>query len=330
MIKTIKKDRSIKAGALSGPCFWLYEASITCVGIRLQMSLSASASCGSGRQRSQKEKLYMSSKVALSRCFVYNNSIMNRNIVITIEYDGSVFHGWQRQPDCLTVQGMIEEALEILCGKPVEINGTSRTDAGVHAYGQKASFSGDFGIPTGRIAYALNNLLSSDRWGEAAGAVRITEAAEAEPDFHARFSAKGKTYLYKIFNLPLMEVFRRNYCYHIPEKLDLGQMRKAASYMEGTHDFVCFQASGGQERETTVRTISSITIEEADEGYVYIRVTGDGFLYNMVRIITGTLVEAGLGKTAPEKVKTIIESKDRALAGHTAPPQGLYLEQIYY
>ncbi len=279
---------------------------------------------------------------------------MEKNILLTIEYDGSVFHGWQRQPEALTVQGMLEEALSTVCGKPVEINGTSRTDAGVHAYGQRASFKGDFGIPTERIAYAVNNALLSDKWGEAAGAVRVLKAEDVSPDFHARFDSKGKTYVYKIYNMPEMDVFRRNYCYHIPDELDIGAMQKAAKLIEGTHDFKCFEAAGGQERETTVRTISGITVERGnrtgsgaeragdgsdaesaeggrgEDGYVNIRVTGDGFLYNMVRIITGTLVEVGLGKRSPEEMTEIIEGKDRTKAGHTAPPQGLYLEQIYY
>ncbi len=184
---------------------------------------------------------------------------MEKNILLTIEYDGSVFHGWQRQPEALTVQGMLEEALSTVCGKPVEINGTSRTDAGVHAYGQRASFKGDFGIPTERIAYAVNNALLSDKWGEAAGAVRVLKAEDVSPDFHARFDSKGKTYVYKIYNMPEMDVFRRNYCYHIPDELDIEAMQKAAKLIEGTHDFKCFEAAGGQERETTVRTISGIT-----------------------------------------------------------------------
>ena len=279
---------------------------------------------------------------------------MEKNILLTIEYDGSVFHGWQRQPEALTVQGMLEEALSTVCGKPVEINGTSRTDAGVHAYGQRASFKGDFGIPTERIAYAVNNALLSDKWGEAAGAVRVLKAEDVSPDFHARFDSKGKTYVYKIYNMPEMDVFRRNYCYHIPDELDIEAMQKAAKLIEGTHDFKCFEAAGGQERETTVRTISGITVERGnrtgsgaeragdgsgvgraeggrgEDGYVNIRVTGDGFLYNMVRIITGTLAEVGLGKRSPEEMTEIIEGKDRTKAGHTAPPQGLYLEQIYY
>ncbi|MBR2512358.1 MAG: tRNA pseudouridine(38-40) synthase TruA [Firmicutes bacterium] len=274
---------------------------------------------------------------------------MEKNILLTIEYDGSVFHGWQRQPEALTVQGMLEEALSTVCGKPVEINGTSRTDAGVHAYGQRASFKGDFGIPTERIAYAVNNALLSDKWGEAAGAVRVLKAEDVSPDFHARFDSKGKTYVYKIYNMPEMDVFRRNYCYHISDELDIGAMQKAAKLIEGTHDFKCFEAAGGQERETTVRTINGITVERGnhagsgdysdakraeggrgEDGYVNIRVTGDGFLYNMVRIITGTLVEVGLGKRSPEGMREIIEGKNRTKAGHTAPPQGLYLEQIYY
>lgn len=255
---------------------------------------------------------------------------MERNILITIEYDGSGFCGWQRQKDQRTVQGELESVLSKVCGKEVVINGTSRTDRGVHALGQRASFKGDFGIPTDRIMIAANNLLAGGQNSlRGVGDVRIRSIKEVPLDFHARFDAKGKTYRYIILNSDNLDIFRRNYCYQVKYPLNLNDMKEAAQYIEGTHDFACFQASGGQERETTVRNISKINIEKKGED-ILIDVTGDGFLYNMVRIITGTLVEVGLGKKRPSDLKVIIESKDRRQAGHTAPGAGLYLMEVFY
>ena len=255
---------------------------------------------------------------------------MERNFLLTIEYDGTGFSGWQRQPDKPTVQGAVEKALSTVCGCEVKINGTSRTDAGVHAYGQRASFKGEFGIPSDKLAMVVNNRLAGGLRGKTGvGPVRIVEVVEMSLDFHARFDSVGKTYIYRIRNVKEMDIFQRNYCYQITDPLDVAAMQKAASYIEGTHDFACFQAAGGEERETTVRTVFQLKVERVGSE-VYIIITGDGFLYNMVRIITGTLVEVGLGKRAPESVAETIKSTDRQKAGHTAPPQGLYLKKIYY
>ncbi len=254
---------------------------------------------------------------------------MIRNILLTLEYDGTGFHGWQRQPGIRTVQGELERVLSVLCGCDISVNGTSRTDAGVHALGQRASFSGNFAIPVERIKIAANNLLSGGMNKASMGDIRILKAEEMPQNFHARFDCKSKKYIYRILNSKDADVFRRNYCWHIAEPLDIEAMQAAADCITGTHDFACFQASGGQERETTVRTIYNLDICRADDE-VEISVTGDGFLYNMVRIIAGTLVEAGKGRMNPYFLREIIESKDRAKAGPTAPPQGLYLAQIYY
>lgn len=244
-----------------------------------------------------------------------------RNLLFTIEYDGSRYHGWQRQPDLPTVQGTLEKAMTRLFAIPVEIQGTSRTDAGVHALGQRASFSGDFGIPTDRILFALNNMLPED--------IRVTEVREMPEGFHARHDARGKTYRYQIKNSPDRNVFDRNYYYHIREPLDVPAMQEAARFLTGTHDFKGFQASGGEEKPSTVRTIHGL--EVTGEGpVVTITVTGDGFLYNMVRIITGTLVEVGLGRRKPGEIRDVLASGDRSRAGHTAPPQGLALVRVYY
>ena len=255
---------------------------------------------------------------------------MERNILLTIQYDGSAFKGWQRQPGERTVQGVLEEALSKFCGTSIQINGTSRTDSGVHALMQCASFKGDFKIPLENLVRAVNNYLQGGMSAlNPVGDVRILEAKEMPEDFHARFNCKGKTYRYEIQNSGEVDIFKRNYRYFVTEPLDIEKMQKAATYILGTHDFCSFQAAGGNPRETTVRTIFHIDIcEEAD--LVSIEITGDGFLYNMVRIIVGTLVEVGLGKREPEELKEIIEKKDRTCAGHTAPAAGLYLKEIYF
>lgn len=255
---------------------------------------------------------------------------MERNLLLTIEYDGSGFSGWQRQPGLRTVQGELERALSKVCGCEITINGTSRTDAGVHALGQRASFKGEFGIPTARIKLVANNLLAGGQNSQrGVSDVRITEVREMPLEFHARFDSKGKTYRYVILNTEEPDIFRRNYCCQVRKPLDTDRMRKAAAHIEGTHDFRCFQAAGGNERLTTVRTIHRVDIHRENEN-VIIEVTGDGFLYNMVRIIAGTLIEVGLGKKLPEEIPGIIEGKDRQKAGYTAPAEGLYLVRIFY
>ena len=253
-----------------------------------------------------------------------------RNILLKIEYDGTSFYGWQRQPEARTVQGELEQVLSMVCGTDIKINGTSRTDAGVHALGQQASFRGTFGIPTERIQMAVNNMLSGGKQSrEKCADVRITEVKEMPEDFHARFDSKGKKYRYLIRNAEEPDIFKRNYCYQVKEHLDAQAMQKAADYIVGTHDFACFQSAGGNERETTVRTVYSLDVKRDGEN-IAIEIAGDGFLYNMVRIITGTLVEVGKGKRKPEELKDIIESADRTNAGHTAPACGLYLVEVYY
>ena len=258
---------------------------------------------------------------------------MERNILLTIEYDGSEFSGWQRQPDRTTVQGTLEEVLSRAMGREVLINGTSRTDAGVHALGQRASFKGDFGIPTEKIKPVVNSLLAGRSGGIAkmgrVGAIRIVDVEEKDPEFHARFDSRGKMYRYIIRNSEYVDIFSRKYSYQITEPLDVDAMNEAAAYIVGTRDFACFQAAGGNERETTVRTIYSLEVKRQGEN-VILEVSGDGFLYNMVRIITGTLVEVGLGIKKAAELEEIVAGADRRKAGHTAPPNGLYLVEVYY
>lgn len=283
---------------------------------------------------------------------------MQKNILLTIAYDGSCFSGWQRQPERPTVQGHLEKTLSGLFKKEITLSGTSRTDAGVHALAARASFKADIGIPTEKIPMVVNNALCGREKGSfAISPVRILAAEEMPEDFHARFDCKGKKYVYRIANTTHIDIFRRNYVYHVDRPLDVEKMQQAAEAFKGTHDFKSFESSGGNPRETTVRTIFDIGVAAAGDvhekivqtvhdksengaavrcestdfaGDIKISVSGDGFLYNMVRIITGTLVDVGLGKIAPEDMTEIINAKDRTKAGHTAPPYGLYLAEVYY
>ena len=260
---------------------------------------------------------------------------MVKNVLLTIEYDGTGFSGWQRQPEARTVQGTVEKVLTELIGEPVTVDGVSRTDAGVHARDQKALFRADLKIPVDRLAKVLNNRLEGRPEARSEnGDIRIVCAAEVPDGFSIRGAVAGKTYRYSIRNAAVMPVFDRNFRYHIDQNLDLARMCEAAEFIKGTHDFRCFQAAGGEPGRITVRTISDIRItgscDQTGSRDIFIDITGDGFLYNMVRIITGTLVEVGLGKREPDELKEIIESRDRTKAGHTAPPQGLCLMKVYF
>jgi tRNA pseudouridine38-40 synthase len=259
-----------------------------------------------------------------------------RNVLLTIEYDGSGFHGWQRQPGKLTVQGELERVLTyIFGGIKTEVNGASRTDAGVHAYGQSATISVPTNIPAERIPLAVNPLLEG---------IRITKAEEKPEGFHARFDAKGKTYIYRIVSAPEPDIFMRSYCYYVPNRPDAEAMKEAAKSLTGTHDFSSFCTAGGNgssgsgEGDDRVRTIDDIIITQKEVAdtkggaaiLTELSVTGGGFLYNMVRIIAGTLVEAGDGRISPCEMDGILGKKDRQDAGHTAPPGGLWLKRVYY
>ncbi len=260
-----------------------------------------------------------------------------KNVLLTISYDGTNFSGWQRQPDKRTVQGELERVLSVLCRQPIQIAGTSRTDAGVHAFGQRASFEAEFGIPVERISLAANHLLAGEAgMQKGTGDVRIVEAREMPKGFHARFDACGKKYIYRIRNGGKPDLFQRNCVYQVEPPLNVPAMQEAAALFQGTHDFKCFMAAGGNVPDSTVRTIYSLLVRENEQAEkdgaqsIEIEVTGDGFLYNMVRIITGTLVEVGMGKKSIKDAAAILAGKNRCLAGHTAPPQGLYLVEVYY
>lgn len=256
---------------------------------------------------------------------------MEKNILLKIAYDGSGFCGWQRQPNARTVCGELEAVLSSIYGKEIKLDGTSRTDAGVHACAQCASFRVDSPIPPENLPKIMNNMLAGSRLAPV-GEIRILSAEEMPEDFHARFSCRGKTYIYKIRSGGQPEVWGRNYCCQILQPLDTAAMQKAGALIVGTHDFACFQ-SAGSPKETTVRTVYRLALREdssAEAQNVEISVTGDGFLYNMVRIIAGTLIEVGLGKRSPESVADTLASCDRRLAGFVAPAAGLYLQEIYF
>ena len=244
-----------------------------------------------------------------------------RKIKLTIEYDGSNYHGWQIQKNANTVQEIVERAISKLLGKKIGVVGCSRTDVGVHAYGQIVHFLTNSVIPGDKFSYAINNLLPED--------IVIRNSAEVGQDFHARYSSKGKKYRYLIYNEAHSSAIMRNRACHIRPELNFDEMKKAAIHFSGKHDFSAFQATGGQVR-STIREIYNIDVSRREDNIISIEVSGNGFLYNMVRIIAGTLIYVGMGKVNEAEIPQIIESLDRTKAGKTAPAQGLYLMEIYY
>lgn len=243
-----------------------------------------------------------------------------KRILLFIEYDGTAYVGWQRQLNGVSVQQRVEEALAEACGHPVSATGASRTDAGVHALRQGVHFDTGCTIPPERFPFVLNNLLPPD--------IRVHEAKEVPPDFHARFMSSGKRYTYRILNNRHGSALKRNTYMHIPVPLDTALMRMAVPDLNGTHDFAAFQASGGTAR-TTVRTIRMAELSVLDEDIV-LTIEGNAFLYNMVRIIAGTLVEIGLHKRDPDAFVRAFESGNRLDLGITAPACGLELTEVMY
>ena len=244
-----------------------------------------------------------------------------RNIKLTIEYDGKDFNGWQKQPNKLNIQGEIERAIKQITGEEVDLTASGRTDAGVHALGQVANFKTNSELPIEKFPIALNANLKKS--------IVIKSAEEIEERFHSRLTCKRKTYRYVINNSKYGTAIYRNLETHIPMKLDIQKMQQAVKYFEGEHDFKAFKASGTSSK-SSVRTIYKAEVIDAGNERIYIELTGNGFLYNMVRIIAGTLVDVGLGKIEPEDIKEIIKSQKRENAGKTLPPQGLYLVEVEY
>ena len=242
-------------------------------------------------------------------------------VMLIVEYDGTNYAGWQRQNNALSVQQVLEEAIERATGCVVSVTGAGRTDSGVHAVGQCAHFDIETTIPADKLSFALNLVLPED--------IRVRESRKVRDDFHARKNAIGKHYRYNIFNAVHDCAINRYYCTHVRYPLDVEAMKIAASYIKGTHDFACFQAAGSTEMKSTVRTVTDIDVKKIGD-FVYIDVKGTGFLYNMVRIIAGTLLEVGKGRRKADSIPAVIESCDRSMAGPTAPAKGLTMVSVTY
>lgn len=251
---------------------------------------------------------------------------MPRNFKLTLAYDGTDFKGWQVQPQCATIQGTLADAIERICGERVLPQGSGRTDAGVHALAQVASFPLESPIPAENLLTALNHTLPS--------AIRVNEISEASAEFHARHSAKAKTYEYRIFRGSICSPFLARYVYHHPYALDEDAMREASQHVLGKHDFASFAAvdpeKGKEETELDqVRSIYSSDWERQGELLTY-RVRGDGFLHHMVRNLVGTFLLVGKGSIAAASIPFILAARDRSLAGPTAPASGLFLISVEY
>ena len=247
-----------------------------------------------------------------------------RNVKLTIAYDGSRYHGWQIQPDFTTVQGTIQEAVRSLLGPEVRLFGASRTDAGVHALGQAGLIQIDSPIPTENLARAITDRLPDD--------IAIVRAEDVRMGFDLIGEVTNKLYRYTIFCGSVRPVLHRNHCWHVPSVLDVAAMNAAAQALVGRHDFKSF-ASAADNRQDSVRTIFRCDVvgkHEDDHRWVHVEVEGDGFLYNMVRNIVGSLVEVGVGRWKPERIVQALEAKDRRAAGPIAPPNGLCLMWVKY
>lgn len=243
-----------------------------------------------------------------------------RNIKLTIEYDGKDFNGWQKQPNKLNIQGEIERAIYNITKEEVDLIGSGRTDAGVHAWNQIANFKTNSNISIEKMAIAINSQLKNS--------IVVKKAEEVDERFHSRYNAKRKTYRYVINNTEYGSAIYRNLEYHFPIKLNVEKMQEAAKYFEGEHDFKAFKSSGTSGKNS-VRTIYKAEVK-TDGERILIELTGNGFLYNMVRIISGTLLDVGLGKIEPSEIEDIINSKDRTKAGKTLPAHALYLVKVNY
>ena len=239
---------------------------------------------------------------------------------LTMAYDGTNYHGWQRQKNGITVQEILENVLSGIAGENVVVTGCSRTDAGVHARVYVCSFGMNTTIPAEKIPFVLNTKLPPD--------IRAYKCEVMHEDFNARFETVTKAYEYKIVNAPFQNPLMRNFAWHYPIKLDLDKMQKAAKIIQGKHDFASFCAAGSVVK-STVRNLTELTVTRNGD-IITVRAAADGFLYNMVRIIVGTLVYVGCGKLSENDIAELIEKKDRRLLGITAPPQGLALVEVNY
>ncbi len=243
-----------------------------------------------------------------------------RRIRLRVAYDGTNYSGWQIQPSAITIEKVLDDAIHQLTGEHIHVIGASRTDAGVHAMGNVAVFDTASSIPADRFTYALNRYLPDD--------VIVQESDEVNADFHPRHCDTKKTYCYRILNTEFGIPQKRNYTWNVAGNIDIDRMKKAAGYLIGEHDFKSFCCVRTQ-TESTVRTVYSLDVEKKDDE-IHITITGNGFLYNMVRIIAGTLIQVGKGRFEPEYVQYMLDAHDRTQAGQTAPPQGLTLMKIDY
>lgn len=243
-----------------------------------------------------------------------------KRIKLEVAYDGTNYHGWQVQPEAITIEGVLNKHLSELLKEDIKVIGASRTDAGVHAYGNVAVFDTVNRIPSEKIGLALNTRLPED--------IRVQSSREVSADFHPRHCDSVKTYEYHILNTSIPIPTERLYSYFFYRKLDIEKMQNAANYLIGEHDFKSFCSAKTQVTET-VRTIYQLKVFR-EGNLVKIQISGSGFLYNMVRIITGTLLQVGIGYFQPEEVKVILDKKDRTVAGPCAPARGLRLVNIYY
>jgi len=245
-----------------------------------------------------------------------------RRILLKVAYDGTNYCGWQIQPNAPTIEGILNAELSKLLGETISVIGASRTDAGVHARGAIAVFDTGSRIPAEKFSYALNTGLPED--------IRIVRSMEVPADFHPRKTSARKTYEYKIWHDEFPDPLRRLYCHHIYTPLDIDAMRLAGKSIVGEYDFASF-CSVHTQAKTSVRTVYDVSIDTDSEGReITISVTGNGFLYNMVRIIAGTLIEVGQGKIKPSEIEDIIEARDRSRAGNTAPAKGLCLKEYEF
>jgi len=244
-----------------------------------------------------------------------------QNYKLTIQYDGTRYNGWQRQGNTdNTIQGKLNELIGKYLGEEVDVAGSGRTDAGVHAYGQVANFKTKKCFDKDKFLVEMNSYLPQD--------IRILKVEAVDERFHARLSAVSKTYEYVIDNGSVADVFNRKYSYRLEQPLNIEKMRMAVGFLIGTHDYISF-CGNKKFKKSSVRTVTDITIRESN-GKVVIAFTGDGFLQNMVRIMAGTLIEVGIGKREAESMTDILSAKDRSAAGMTAPPEGLFLKEVRY
>ena len=253
--------------------------------------------------------------------FLLGDSVDNKNIKLILAYDGGCYHGWQRQRNKLTIQGIIEEKIQMMVEEPIKLIASGRTDAGVHAFNQVCNFFTTSKIGPEAIKKGLNSLLPDD--------IFVKDAEYVPLEFHARYSVRSKIYEYRILNREDPDVFLRNYLWHIRMSLNTEKMLKCLPFLVGRHDFSSFRSSGSG-NTNAVRSTMKVELHGHEDGHLRFVIEADGFLRHMVRNIVGTVIEVGLSKISIDRFREILESRDRRLAGKMAPPQGLYLMEVRY